>query len=89
MIFLMSRKVNCWENEVPVKANARSALCRNYNAPTESWFNSFKNERVYGLRYETQAEMTAMDFEYIEVLYNRKRQHSALGCKLPIRFLDD
>ena len=59
------------------------------NAPTESWFNSFKRERVHGLRYETRAEMTAMSFEYIEVLYNRKRQHSSLGYKSPIRFLDD
>ena len=30
-----------------------------------------------------------MSFEYIEVLYNRKRQHSSLGYKSPIRFLDD
>ncbi|MCX7183980.1 MAG: IS3 family transposase, partial [Nitrosospira sp.] len=59
------------------------------NAPTESWFNSFKNERVHGLRYETRAEMTSMSFEYIEVLYNRKRQHLTLGYKSPIRFLDD
>ena len=51
------------------------------NAPTESWFNSFKNERVHGLRYETRAEMTATSFEYIEVLYNRKRQHSSLVYK--------
>ena len=29
-----------------------------------------------------------MSFEYIEVLYNRKRQHSSLGYKSPIRFLD-
>jgi transposase InsO family protein len=33
------------------------------NAPTESWFNSFKNERVHGLRYEKRIEMTAMSFE--------------------------
>ena len=59
------------------------------NAPTESWFNSFKNERVHGVRYETRSEITAMAFEYIEVLYNRKRQHSTLGYKSPIRFLDD
>ncbi|AEJ02474.1 Integrase catalytic region [Nitrosomonas sp. Is79A3] len=59
------------------------------NAPTESWFNSFKNERVHGLRYETRAEMAAMSFEYIEVLYNRKRQHSTLGYKSPMRFLND
>ncbi len=59
------------------------------NAPTESWFNSFKNERVHGMRFETRAEMTAMSFEYIEVLYNRKRQHSTLGYKSPIQFLDN
>ena len=58
------------------------------NAPTESWFNSFKNERVHGLSYETRDEMKAMAFEYIEVLYNRKRQHSTLGYRSPIQFLD-
>ncbi len=59
------------------------------NAPTESWFNSFKNERVHGLRYATRSEMTAMTFEYIEVFYNRKRRHSTLGYKSPKQFLDD
>jgi putative transposase len=29
------------------------------NAPTESWFNSFKNERVHGIRYATHAEIKA------------------------------
>ncbi|OIQ92629.1 IS2 transposase TnpB [mine drainage metagenome] len=59
------------------------------NAPTESWFNSFKNERVHGLRYETREEMTAESFEYIEVFYNRKRRHSTLGYKSPEKYLDD
>ena len=59
------------------------------NAPTESWFNSFKNERVHGLRYETKEEMEAMSFEYIEVFYNRKRLHSTLGYKSPMQFLSD
>ena len=58
------------------------------NAPTESWFNSFKNERVHGVRYVTHAEMKATSFEYIEVFYNRKRQHSTLGYRSPIQFLD-
>ena len=57
------------------------------NAPTESWFNSFKNERVHGIRYETRADMKAASFEYIEVFYNRKRQHSTLGYKSPMQFL--
>ena len=33
--------------------------------------------------------MTAMSFEYIEVLYIQKQKHSALRYKPPIRFLDD
>jgi putative transposase len=35
----------------------------------------------------TQAEMGAASFEYIEVFYNRKRQHSTLGYKSPLQFL--
>ena len=58
------------------------------NAPTESWFNSFKNERVHGIRYATHADMKAASFEYIEVFYNRQRQHSTLGYKSPIQFLE-
>jgi transposase InsO family protein len=58
------------------------------NAPTESWFNSFKNERYHGLRYGTNEEMKAASFEYIEVFYNRKRQHSTLGYRSPIQYLD-
>lgn len=59
------------------------------NAPTESWFNSFKNERVHGIRYATHANMKAANFEYIEVFSNRKRQHSTLGYKSPMQFLAD
>lgn len=58
------------------------------NAPTESWFNSFKNERVHGIRYATHADMKAASFEYIEVFYNRKRLHSTLGYRSPSQFLD-
>ena len=58
------------------------------NAPTESWFNSFKNERYHGLRYATHADMKAASFEYIEVFYNRTRQHSTLGYCSPIHYLD-
>jgi putative transposase len=43
------------------------------NAPTESGFNSFKNERVHGIRYATHDKMKAAAFEYIEVFYKRKR----------------
>lgn len=55
------------------------------NAPTESWFNSFKNERVHGWRFVTREAMTTA-FEYIEVFYNRRRLHSTLGYKSPALF---
>jgi len=58
------------------------------NAPTESWFNSFKNERYHGVRYASHAEMKAASFEYIEVFYNRTRQHSTLGYQSPVQYLD-
>lgn len=48
--------------------------------------DSFKNERVHWLRYEALAEMTAMRFEYIGVLYNRNRQHSTRGYKSSVQF---
>ena len=58
------------------------------NAPTESGFNRFKNERYHGLRYATHAEMKAASFKYIEIFYNRTRQHSTLGYRSPIQYLD-
>lgn len=59
------------------------------NAPTESFFNSLKNERVHGTTYTTRADAQADLFEYIEVFYNRSRRHSTLGYSSPVRFLED
>jgi putative transposase len=59
------------------------------NAPSESFFNSLKNERVHGTRYDTRAEAVADLFAYIEVFYNRSRRHSTLGYKSPTQFLHD
>ncbi|MES2537865.1 MAG: IS3 family transposase [Pseudomonadota bacterium] len=36
----------------------------------------------------THAEMKAASFEYIEVFYNRTRQHSTLGYRSPMQYLD-
>ena len=59
------------------------------NAPTESFFNSLKNERVHGTRYPTREEAIHDLFEYIEVFYNRSRRHSTLKSKSPRQFLAD
>lgn len=59
------------------------------NAPTESFFNSLKNEQGHGTTYATRATAQADLFEYIEVFYNRSRRHSTLGYSSPVRFLED
>ena len=59
------------------------------NAPTESFFNSLKNERVHGTRYDTRADAAADLFEYIAVFYNRRRRHSSLSYCSPTQFLQD
>lgn len=59
------------------------------NAPTESFFNSLKNERVHGTAYATRADAQADVFEYIEVFYNRSRRHSTLGYCSPVQFLEN
>jgi putative transposase len=56
------------------------------NAPTESFFNSLKNERVHGTRYATRQAAAADVFDYIEVFYNRTRRHSTLGYQSPSQF---
>jgi putative transposase len=58
------------------------------NAPTESFFNSPKNERMHGTRYSTRADAEADLSDYIESFYNRRRQHSTLGYASPIKFLE-
>jgi transposase InsO family protein len=69
-----------------IQSMSRKGNCWD-NAPTESWFNSFKNERIHGVRYRTHAEMKAASFEYIEVFYNRQRQHSTLGYQSPAQYM--
>lgn len=59
------------------------------NAPSESFFNSLKNERVHGTGCATRAAAEADLFQYIEVFHNRSRRHSTLGCSSPVRFLQN
>lgn len=56
------------------------------NAAMESFFHTLKTELVHHRRYQTHQEARADVFEYIEVFYNRQRQHSTLGYKSPAEF---
>ena len=56
------------------------------NAPMESFFGTFKTELTFHCNYATRNEAKLDIFEYIEVFYNRKRRHSALGYKSPAKY---
>jgi putative transposase len=53
------------------------------NAPVESFFATLKKELIYRQRYFNPQQAKASLFYYIEVFYNRKRRHSALGYLTP------
>jgi transposase InsO family protein len=56
------------------------------NAPTESFFASLKRELVHRCQFATRQQATMAIFGWIEVWYNRKRRHSALGYLSPEAF---
>lgn len=59
------------------------------NAPTESFFNSLKNERVNGTIYATRNEATSDLFQDIAGFYHRGRRPSTLGYLSPTTFLQN
>ena len=56
------------------------------NAPAESFFATLKRELVNRTRFDTRESARLAVFEWIEVWYNRKRRHSALGYLSPVQF---
>ncbi len=56
------------------------------NAAMESFFHSLKVEQVHHDDYRTRSEARSALFEYIELFYNRKRRHSAIGYMSPIDY---
>jgi transposase InsO family protein len=59
------------------------------NAVAESFFATLKTELVHRQRWTTRLELRAAVFEYIEVFYNRRRLHSAVGYKTPAQAESD
>lgn len=64
---------------------SRKANCYD-NAAMESFWSTLKNELVYRCHFRTRAEARQAIFDYIEIFYNRRRLHSALGYKSPVDF---
>lgn len=59
------------------------------NAPTESFFASLKKDRVYRSNYKTRKEAKLDIVDYLEMFYNSRRLHSALGYTSPRQFEAD
>lgn len=53
------------------------------NAVMESFFKTLKAELIYWNKYKTLRAAARDIFEYIEIYYNKKRLHSALGYITP------
>ncbi|MFZ0566325.1 MAG: IS3 family transposase [Chlamydiales bacterium] len=73
----------CMESGVVLSMNSGSCYD---NAAIESCFHTLKTELIYLKKFRTKREARMAIFEYIEVFYNRKRLHSALGYKSPKEF---
>jgi transposase InsO family protein len=56
------------------------------NACAESFFSSLKNELVHHSDFHTREAARAAIFNYIELFYNRRRRHQALGYISPAQF---
>jgi putative transposase len=56
------------------------------NAPVESFFGKLKTEWVHGKHYATREEAKLDVFKYLELFYNRKRRHAALGYQSPAAY---
>lgn len=67
---------------------SRRGHCRE-SVPTESCFNSFKQERMQSVSYATHADVKASSFKYISIFYNWKRRHSPIVYCSPLQFLED
>jgi putative transposase len=56
------------------------------NACAETFFSTIKCEMLFHKKYETHEEARRDIFWYIEIFYNRKRRHQALGYMTPAEF---
>src|SRR3569833_918250 len=56
------------------------------NAVTKSIFHTLKTEEAHVAHYKSRKEARLRLFEFIEIWYNRKRRHTALGQLSPTEF---
>lgn len=68
-----------------IQSMSRKGNCYD-NAITETFFHTLKTELTSRIKYKTREEARNSIFEYIEIFYNRKRLHSALGYMSPMEY---
>lgn len=94
LIFHSDRGVQYCCNEFGVLLEAQKNVDRSMsrkgncwdNAVAESFFKTIKTELVYDHKFMTKYQAKLEIFDYIEIWYNRKRRHSALGYLSPELF---
>lgn len=69
-----------------MEGNMSRPGCPYGNACLENFFSTAKKERFYQKGYSTLEEVKWDLFEYIELIYNRKRMHSHLGYMSPVEY---
>lgn len=65
-----------------IQSMSRRANCWD-NAVAESYFATLKTELIFRQTYKSRIEASTAIFEYIEIFYNKRRRHSALGYLTP------
>jgi transposase InsO family protein len=68
-----------------IPSMSRRANCYD-NAAMESFWSTFKMERLYRRPPVDSHELRRTAFQYIEAFYNTRRQHSSLGYLSPLDF---
>lgn len=70
------------ESSSIVQSMSRKGNCWD-NAVAESFFKSLKSEWLNDTKFKNPKQAQIAVFQYIEIWYNRKRLHSALGYRTP------
>ena len=68
-----------------IQSMSRRGNCYD-NAITETFFHTLKTELTSRTKYRTRQEARRSIFEYIEIFYNRRRLHSAIGYRTPVEY---
>jgi transposase InsO family protein len=94
LIFHSDRGIQYACNDFKALLDANSLISRSMsrkgncwdNAVAESFFKTLKTECVYQNKFINKEQAALIVFEFIEIWYNRKRLHSALGYLSPAEF---